>query len=214
MKKIGEGVQFNVYNIGNGRVKKIHTSFFQKIYRLHKIAPKYKIYSHLVNNSKIAIGASKTTKLSINTLKKQLANIDLSLLGNPAIHDNGDYEQDKVSSFGDALRSSEFNKQKELVNGYIDNVLSCWDYGFSDTVFNFTINCGVTPEDKVVLVDLGELTWDKDEVTRLVQSKHWEKRSSFNRLENTQLKDYIRGQFNEKITISSLNRRWNSKINP
>ncbi len=211
MKKIGHGVQYDVYDIGNGRVKKIQTSFLQKIYRFHKIAPKYKIYSHPVHNIKTSIGASKQTRESIGALKEHLSSIDLSLVGNPTIQDDGSYEQDKVIPFGDILYSSDFSKQKELVDEYMNNLLGCWDYGFSDTPFNFMMNCGVTSEGEVVLIDLGELTWNKEEVKKLVESKHWQKRGSFNKLEDGELKNYLREQFNEKITLSSLDTRWNSK---
>ena len=129
----------------------------------------------------------------------------------PYIQEDGSYEQDKVLPLGDKLYSSDFSKQKELVDEYMNNLLDCWDYGFSDTPFNFMINCGVTVGNKVILTDLGELTWNKDEVRGLVQSKYWEKRSSFNKLESGELKNYIREQFNEKITLTSLDTHWNSK---
>ncbi|MBA3732959.1 hypothetical protein H0W91_01120 [Patescibacteria group bacterium] len=212
MKKIGSGIQYNVYDLGNDRVRKTQTSFFEKIYRFHKIAPKYKVYYHLIHNIKTSLGTGKQTKESIENLKKHLPSIDISLLGNPVIKKNASYEQDKVIPFGEMLYSSDFSRQKELVNEYMNNLLGCWDYGFSDTPFNFMINCGVTSENKVVLTDLGELTWDKEWVERLVQSKHWEKRSSFNKLPDSDLKNYFREQFNEKITLSALEEHWNSKI--
>ncbi len=211
MKKIGSGVQYNVWDMGNGKVKKIQTTFLQKIYRFHKIAPKYKIYSHLINNIKTSISAGKQTKESAEDLKKHLLNIDARLLGNPIIQKDGNYEQDKVLQFGEKLNSCDFTEQKELINKYLDNLISCWDYAFSDTVFNFIINSGVTPEDKVILIDLGELTWNKNDVKKLVETKHWEKRSSFNKLDEGELKDYIRKQFNEKVTVLNLDSHWNSK---
>ena len=213
MKKIGEGIQYNVYDIGNDRVLKIETSFLQKIFRFHKIAPKYSIFLHLVHNIKTTIGAGKMTSNSIKYLSKNSFSIDLALVGNPVIKDGNNYEQDFVLPLGKELQSTVFSKQKELINQYIDNILSGWDYGFSDTVFNFMINAGVTTEGKVILTDLGELCWDKEEVKRLIESKHWEKRSSFNKLENIELKDYIREQFNNNITILNLDKRWGSKIN-
>ena len=212
MNKIGSGVQYNVYDIGSGRVRKIKTSFFQKIHTFHLIAPKYNIYFHPIFNIKTTIGAGKLTKQSVNDLVNHLKDIDLSIIGNPTIQDDYNYEQDKVLPLGDQLNSSNFTQQKELIDGYIDNILSCWDYGFSDTVFNFNINCGVTQTGKVILIDLGELTWSKDEVAELVSQKNWEKRSSFSRLKNTELKNYIRGQFDNNITISNLNSHWKSKV--
>ena len=144
-------------------------------------------------------------------MQKHIIEIDGSLVGNPTIGGDGSYEQDKTSPLGDILNSSEFAKQKELIDLFIDHILACWDYGFGDVVFNFNLNSGVTPEGKVILTDLGELTWDKKEIRKLVETKYWEKRSSFVRLKNIELKNYIREQFNEKITLSNLDKHWNSR---
>ena len=102
-------------------------------------------------------------------------------------------------------------RSRELVDKYIDHILACWNYGFSDTVFNFMINSGITTDGDVVLIDLGELSWNRDEVAELVQKKHWEKRSSYNRLWDIELKKYMQEQFYKKITLTSLYIHWNSK---
>ena len=60
----------------------------------------------------------------------------------------------------------------------------------------------------MILTDLGELTWNKDDIYELIKTKHWEKRSSFNKLENIELKNYIREQFSEKFTAENLDKRW------
>ena len=210
MKKIGKGVQYDVYDVGNGRVRKIESSFLQKIYRFHKIAPKYKIYSHPLHNIKTVMEAIRMTKQSIDSLRKHQINIDCELLGNPTIIDDNNYEQDFAITLGDVLHSSDLQKKKELIDKYIDNILACWGYGFSDTVFNFMINSGITSRGNVITTDLGELTFNRKEIEILVRDKHWEKRSSFNKLKDIDLKNYIREQFNTRITISNLDKLWNS----
>ncbi len=204
-------MQYNVYDLGNGRVQKIETSLVEKIIRFNAIAAKYKMYLHPIHNIKTCIEAGKQTHASMDYLKKHGKNIDLSLIGNPTIKNDG-YEQDTTSPLGEVLYSSNFVKQKELINEYMENMLCSWDYGFSDTVFNFMINSGVTEGGRVILIDLGELTWDKNEIYELVKNKHWEKRSSFNRLKNIELKNYIREQFSERLTLSNLDKRWGSKL--
>lgn len=212
MKKIGSGVQYDVYDLGNGRVRKIETSLLVKIIRFHRIAPKYKIYLHPIHNIRTAIGAGKMTKDSVDYLRRNSNNIDLSLLGNPSINDLG-YDQDFAPTLGERLFSVDFEMQKRLVDGYMNNILMSWDFGFSDTNFNFMINSGVNNKGEVILADLGELSWNKDEVYKLVKSKHWEKRSSFNKMEEGALKKYFQEQFNDQITIDNLENRWKSKIN-
>jgi len=211
MKKIGEGVQYDVFDLGNNRVRKVKTSFFQKMVRLHRIARKYKIYIHPYHNIKMAIETDRITKKSISGLKERIQKIDQALIGNPEILNDSDYEQDKVRSLGEELYSSDSAKVEDLINKYISNILTGWDYGFSDTVFNFMINAGVTREGEVILTDLGELTYNKDDVDKLVSTKHWEKRSSFNKLNNSELKNYIRSRFDAEVTIANLNIRWGSK---
>lgn len=213
MKKIGGGVQYDVFDLGNGRVRKVKTSSFQKITRLHRIASKYKIYRHPFRNIRTALGIDKTTISALTGLKERVSKIDPALIGNPRIINDTDYEQDKVSPLGEKLLSSQFAESKTLVNEYIENIQSGWDYGFCDTVFNFMINAGVTQQGKVILIDLGELTYDESEVTELVITKHWKKHSSFNKLENIELKNYIRDRFDQEITLSNLDNRWGSKLN-
>ncbi|GEM_PF-1076053 len=212
MINIGSGVQYDVYDIGNNRVRKIESSFFQKIYRFHKIAPKYKIYRHPLHNIKTSIEAAKITRQSINGLKDSYKKIDLVLLGNPILINDSNYEQDFVSVFEDVLYASDFEQQKVLIDEYLNNLLSCWDYGFSDTNFNFTVNCGVTRDGKVILIDLGELSWDKNFVRGLVEERHWEMRSSYNRLRDEKLKDYVRNLFRKEATVSTFKNRWGSKF--
>jgi hypothetical protein len=213
MKKIGHGVQYNTYDLENGRVRKVETNILEKITRFHKIAPKYRVYPNLIHNIKTGIGAYKKTRDSMIGLRKHLSRIDGSLLGNPTLINSTDYEQDKVIPLGEKISSSKMEEQKELIDKYIQNLLTGWEYGFSDTVFNFTINSGVTSGGDVILIDLGELVWDKEPIKQLVKNKHWEKRSSFNKLESAELKIYLQKKFNESVTELTLDKLWASKLN-
>lgn len=213
MNKIGSGVQYNAYDIGNNRIKKIPTSFFEKVIRFHNIAKKYKLYLHPLHNIKTCVLASKQTKESAENLLNNMASIDQRLLGNPKINSDYSYEQDKVFIFGEKFNSYDISKQKALIDAYIENILSCFDYGFSDTNFNFMINSGVTEDGEVILIDLGELSWDKEEIRKLVISKNWEKKGSFNKLEDGELKDYLRKELEQRVNIHSFENRWGSKLN-
>jgi hypothetical protein len=79
MNKINSGLQYHVYDLGNGRVLKKETSRFFKVFNLIGFVPllifnPVRIYSDIKNTENI-------TKLCYDKIKK--SNVDLSKLGNP-----------------------------------------------------------------------------------------------------------------------------------
>lgn len=213
MIKIDSGLQYHVFDIKNGRVRKTQTSFLHKLRTIHFYDGKYDFFKNPINNVRFAFGTKRTLRHSLDGLRDNLEYIDTSLLGNPRLLRNYSYEQDRVRVFGEVLQSTEnLTDKKRLIDKYIENVLTCWGYGFSDSVFNFTINNGVTREGNVILLDLGEMTWRKGKVTSLLEGRELERQWSIRNLEDEELKNYVKIETRDKFTISNLNKLWKKKI--
>jgi hypothetical protein len=100
-------------------------------------------------------------------------------LANPVIEENGNYSQDKVMTLGQALRRESTRRARNLIDNYVDLSLRHVSYGFMERVFKITANCGVDDGSNVVLIDLGELTFDKDEAVNLARRRRWLTQETF-----------------------------------
>lgn len=204
MKKIGYGLQYNVYDLGNDRVLKIETSTFNKTITLLRWGTfnpksiKAQIYA-----------ADRILSNSIAGLKSS-DNLDLSLIGNSVFRKDNNYEQDKVTSLKDYFSSHSLKENKATVDAWIESIFSLWKFKIADTVFNFTINNGVDNKGNNILIDLGELTFSKDEVERNIQEKKWLKQWSLKQIKDDSFKEYIVNRLAERLTLSNLETYWGS----
>ena len=157
----------------------------------------FKLKSELIN-------AIQRRKYSIENIKK--SQINMTLLGNPIFGKN-EIEQDYVNVLGNYL-NEDFNNSKKWVDKYIDLIFECWKYEFSDNIFNLTANNGVDKYGKVILIDIGELTFNKDDVEKAIEIRRWEKSWSFYSDLNREIKAYYREQMRTQLTLKKLNKYW------
>ncbi len=206
MKKIGQGLQFNVYSKENKVIKK-PTSKFQIMFKLIKWSPillfkPFKLRNEI--NKSILI-----RKKSITNIQK--LKINLKLLGNP-IFKKDRIEQDKVEVLGSYLKK-DFIESKIWIDKFIKLIFECWKDGFSEKVFNLTINNGINKNGEVILIDFGELTFEKKDVEKAIKIKRWEKSWSFNWDIKKEVKTYYQEQMQNKVNLNNLNKYWNSNKN-
>jgi len=205
MKKIGGGLQFNVYSSGN-KVIKIPTSRNQMEKKL--VAWDSTL---LLKPSKLKKEIDKSILIRKESIEKiKNLNLDLELLANPVFNENK-IEQDKVVILKHLLKK-DFEESKNLIEGYIQLIFECWEYGFSERVFNLTINNGINAMKKVVLIDFGEVTFNKLHVEKAIKIRRWEKSWSFNWDMKKKIKTYYKKRMKEEMTLFNLNKYWNRKF--
>lgn len=187
------GFTYNVYDIGNGRVLKKEKPRIQQ-YLLHlpfRHSPKY----------------VRTHRLRARKLMKALSGAEL--VGNPMRVNNRSYAQDKAIILDAYFATHALEENKKILDGYIQSIFDTWQHGFSDIIFNFTRNCGVVPNGRVILVDFNEVTFDKEEVRRLIESKRFFRALSYTHgLPGRELKEYYRNAMEEQMTVANLDRYW------
>ena len=152
MKKIDSGLQYDVYEISRNRVLKIPRPNFAMIrtmliwwpkyyFRPFKLIKELRRYNLLLNDS-------------IRGFKKR--KIPRSLTGNSIL--NGKViRQDKLIPLKDLM--PDYGNFKNLFQDYAKLIVELWKYGVQEITFNFAVNYGINKKGKVVLMDLGELSF-------------------------------------------------------
>jgi hypothetical protein len=135
--------------------------------------------------------------------------IDRSLLGDPVFVENGSFLQDKVITLRDKLDELEEDTEgrRLVIEEYINFIYKCWKSGFSERTYNFTKNngygsCGV------ILIDLGEILFYKEEVAVTLKEKRWLKSWSFMKDLDAELREYYKQEMNRKVTLDNLEKYW------
>lgn len=202
MKKIGEGYYYNVFEVNTDIVIKTIKSKL-RIFIFIFFANKFNI----PNTTK----EYKTVISSIPKLKgiysKVLSLIlDKSIIGNPEFVNDTGYKQNRVMVLRDI---NNLNKQEfiKVINDYTILLKRLWSFGVSDSVFNFSINCGYDKNDELVLIDFNEITFEKDKVHNQIVNKVWLQRVSYLRLTEEKQK-LFNDIFNKEITLESLEKYW------
>lgn len=209
MNLIGSGAQYYVYDTHNGRVLK-HPLTHNETFVVIKSWPKTsdKLFATLPDDY-------TTTAIKSNQYIKKIINKNPELarsLGNPIFISTTSYTQDKVQTLGDFLAATNLEHGKLIINAYTELIITHWRYGFSDNVFNFTINNGVNAQGKVILLDFGEVSFNKTNVTRRIINKQW--LSTWCYLENCPetIKDYYADKMNSDINLNRLNETWKNAL--
>jgi len=206
MKKIGQGLQFNIYQKGNSKVVKIPTSKIQTLFKLLSWNPFYWLRPILL--IKRINRAASQRENSIKNIKK--IKLNRKLLANP-IFRKKEIEQERVIPLGNYLKK-DFKEAKKYIDKYIESTFETWSYGFSDRVFNIIGNSGVDKSDRVALIDFGELTFSKERVSDLIKKKRWKKTIGSKIFVRKKIRKYYYKKMKEKLTVSNLNKYWKSKI--
>lgn len=123
---------------------------------------------------------------------------DKSLIGNPEFVNNVNYKQDRVKE----LKSiNDLNKKEfiKVISDYTNLLRRLWSFKVSDSVFNFSINCGYNKHYELVLIDFNEMTFDKEKVNEQIVNKVWLQRTSYLRL-TKEKQDLFNEIFNREIT--------------
>lgn len=205
MKKIGNGWQYAVYYLGNDRVRKIKLSKTSQLFAIFSsftVSP-LRIFSEYAK-------VNRFEKESNAFVLQNLDRIDSEILGSPSFLSPLSYDQDKLLVLENFFERCTFEEGKDILDKYTDLILRTWEYGFSDTYYNFTLNNGINKKNNVVLLDFGELTLDKDKVRGHIQNKEWLKSYSFTEL-SQELKDYFKTITETKLNFENLDKLWSTK---
>jgi len=205
MKKIGAGLQFDVYDLDKSHVLKKP----KKKYNQYLIYLKWAPYLIFVPRklSRLIANANRDRDYATNYFKKN--KFTKKLLGNPKFTKEG-VIQNKVDPLGNVFGRS-VEEDKKLVDKYVDFVISCWKEGFADRIYNIDNNFGVDKKGNIVLMDFFEISTRKSDVQNQIKIKRWEKSAWYRFRISRRLKKYYKEKMESSLTQKNLNKYWDKK---
>lgn len=216
MKLIGKGWQYRVYDIGNERVRKIKRTpidSFCRIFFMPKIIMenrKFRFNPGLSYREMRRI--SHESEENIMKLKEILPSMPMYLTGNPVFLSGVNYEQDYATPLLRYFQEHEDTENKKAITLYARLILELWQYGCSDSVFNFATNSGVDSQNRVIQIDIGELDFEKNIVAEKVRNKKWLSQPSYVFHLSDYMKRFFMDDMDNYVTIENLEKYWMSKL--
>lgn len=202
MNCIGEGLHYRVYEISSDRVQKVEKTHREKLLLFLKWNYYGKCTLYWLFPSLLRRGLTH----SLIVMRRAP-----ELLGNPRMLEGFNYEQDRVVTLGEYFNTHTFEENKECIQAFIALTYKTWEYGFADIVFNFTLNNGMTKDGTLILHDCNEIVFDKEKFLHPIRTKKWLQQSSFRRLPEGILKEYIRDAFADAFTETKVYEHWGNK---
>jgi len=201
MKKIGSGLQFKVYDFGNGKVLKKPKSDLE-MYLANLLWEPYLIFSPRKLKGQIK-QAKKDREFAIKYFKKYNSS---ELLANLEIFEKGIF-QDKVIPLKRILGNN-YEKDKELIDKYSQFIFECWKEGFADKIYNFSVNNGINSNGKIVLIDFAEIIIEKEKIKQQILSERWKKARDYIYIIKGNSKIYYEKKMKETLTLENLEKYW------
>lgn len=198
MKKIGEGWQYSVYDMDNGRVlKKFHAPV-----KIHWVIFKSLCYSRIHHVYKVFKYSNRMKKQARESLlfifKKD---INLNFFGNPKQIKGIDYEQDKVVPLSKHIQKLDIEDQKKLIDEFVSFNKKLIKNGFVDKNFNFGKNFGIDAMGKIVLIDLGEIIIGRDKIKKQIEKRTWSHKYVMETIPK-QVADYFIQKMDDSLFLS------------
>jgi hypothetical protein len=179
-KKVGEGWQYVVYDMGNGRILKKFKSPLRRF-----------LYIYLSSNESLLSSWREMKRMEVEATESfrilMEKDIPKELIGNPEFGPNFDYTQDKVTSIKGVLDKSTVKKRKEIVDKFIEFNHKILKLGFIDLSFRMGANFGINKDGEVVLSDIGEIVVDPERIRKQRKARYW-----YMDYVNTDIKNVIR----------------------
>jgi hypothetical protein len=200
MKRIGQGLQFNVFDRGE-QVEKVPTTPAEIRNRLLRANPMWLLRPAALRRKVQQVVAEREEAVQ----QFRAHPTDRTLFANLQV-EHGNISQDKVQPLGKALKAG--TDGYALIDRYVEFQLQCWSQGFAETSFNFTVNNGLDCTGKLVVLDIGEVTFDKAGIRREIERRLWERAWSAWHDLPAELRAYFFYKMNKAMTLENLEMYW------
>ena len=188
MRVLGNGWQYTVYDLGNGRVlKKFHSPL--KLYWVilktifpFRDDPLWKLVPYARSMKRKALHSKQIIKSG---------RIPAEMIGNAAFLNNLDFEQDKVQTLQEYFKDKTTEELKFIIDKFIAFNLKLLARGVIDKSFNITKNYGVCSGGEIVLIDIGEIFDDPKRIREQIGIKVWTKHYVAGCIEDVEARAYF-----------------------
>jgi len=132
------------------------------------------------------------------------------LLGNLEFTKKG-IVQDKVIPIKKVIMKN-FGEDKRIIDKFAKCVINCWKVGFSDRIFNFTVNNGIGKNGEVILMDFGEVCFSKGEIKKDILKKRWKRSACYMFKIFGKTKRYYDEKMEKLLTPENVEKYWPAKV--
>jgi hypothetical protein len=201
-KFIDYGGQYKVFEYGENRVIKIPMTKEEIFCRIsnwgHETTDAEAEYDRLISSRE------RSLKMVLDSY------IPSAKLGNFYVH-NKIILQDKVYVWNKIFSQFDTRAKYNFLVKLIDLYLVFWSFGLHETAHNFSLNCGISEDGNLVLIDFGEVTNDKNIVLDdLERGRIWKAWSAVQLPEK--MHEFYTRKVNETLTVVNLERYWRVRI--
>lgn len=195
-----EGWQYWVY-YHDGIVKKYPKSFGSVLVRIAISNP-----SMVAKPHRLVQATHETICRRENSVRGiKMSDIDRSLLAKVSFDDGCAY-QDQVKPIHSVLDTLDTDSQRQLITQWSNFLVRCWREGFGERSYNLLDNYGLS-DDNFVLIDFGELTFDKELVKNDVRERRWLEQWWFTQLQ-PELQEKLKDSLESRITPKTVETNW------
>src|SRR3989338_523644 len=188
MKKIGEGWQYGVYDLENGRVLKKFHSFIKSYWVILTTIFPFRD-DPMVMIPDFSRSMKRKALVSFEILKRR--QIPPAWIGNPKFLNELDFEQDKVRPLHDVFSTCDVDTAKRTIDKFVEFNKRLLEMGVIDKSFNITKNFGLDENNEIVLLDIGELFDDPTRIRKQLQDRAWAKKYVANCIGNEETRNYF-----------------------
>lgn len=152
-------------------------------------------------------------KSSIKIIKN--SNIPLKYLAFPEFLKEGKIKQRKVDMLvyilNDLFKKNKFNEIEIIAKELYEFIWTLWSYGFNEKTYKIGTEFGIL-NDQMVLIDLGELSNNKEDVKKQIMKKKWSGLKIINLYAGEKSELIFKKLAEEMLTLEKLNEVWGSKL--
>ncbi|MCK4552680.1 hypothetical protein KAT80_00560 [Candidatus Pacearchaeota archaeon] len=136
--------------------------------------------------------------------------IPKQLLANLEFIGHGKIKQKKVLVLEEALQNLKEVEKLKLIDKITKFLLELWKYGIHEKTFKFFSNLGID-KNKVILIDVFELTSNKKKVLKQIKKRQWAKTKRFKKHLPPKLIDHLIKKLDKTLTEKNLEKYWKTK---
>ncbi len=189
MKYISRGWQYTVFDSGNGRVFKRYNNVLESFFVMiissinNRRLPQISFVGNYLAGKRCALNSLKII---------QQTSLDKKYFGNPKIAEDGlSYEQDICIPLTEYFKNNTLEDSKNKINDMALFGKFLFEHSIIDKYFNMANNFGVDREGGIVLLDLGEIVTEKEEIKRMVERKEWSTQNVLNKFPTNLRTHYV-----------------------
>jgi len=169
---LGDGLQYKVYEIQNGRVRKLSNTAEESAQKLADWNGESDPTAAQKQAAEEVFAATRDNEAHFKKLLDEYPELG-EYLANPSFLPEGGYDQDKSQTLHELLAAADPEQARAVFESYAYGKLLEWEYGFSDASFNPTVNNAVNEHGEVVLLDFGDASTDPEKIEKDIEQKRW-----------------------------------------